>query len=129
MVSRTKEKLPNVIGAPYCLRRDTTALRNMRDYSGVSATRLEVLEERLKSDVDNELSAFGGNLLLHTEASDGKVVPLWENVNKEDVDSIRQVMDDVALRETSVSLIFERIPITSESSPDVSSTFLPTLTP
>lgn len=97
----------------------------MRDYSGVSAARLEVLEERLKSDVDTELAAFGGNLLLHTEASDGKVVPLWENVNREDVDSIRQVMDDVALRETTVNLVFERIPITSESSPDVGLSALP----
>jgi nitrate reductase NapAB chaperone NapD len=107
-------------GAPYCLRRDTTALRNMRDYHGVSAARLEVLEERLKSDVEAELNAFGGTLLLHSEAADGKVVPLWENVNPEDVDSIRQVMDDVALREMDVNLVFERIPITSESSPDVS---------
>ncbi len=107
-------------GAPYCLRRDTTALRNMRDYHGVSAARLEVLEERLKSDVEAELNAFGGTLLLHSEAADGKVVPLWENVNSEDGDSIRQVMADVALREMDVNLVFERIPITSESSPDVS---------
>ncbi|BEI83204.1 hypothetical protein CcaverHIS002_0310720 [Cutaneotrichosporon cavernicola] len=113
-----EEPLVMINGAPYCLRRDTTALRNMRDYHGVSATRLEVLEERLKSDVEAELNMFGHTLLLHTEASDGKVVPLWENVNPEDVDSIRQVMDDVALREVDVNLVFERIPITSESSPD-----------
>ncbi|CAK9780633.1 hypothetical protein CC85DRAFT_329266 [Cutaneotrichosporon oleaginosum] len=113
-----EEPLVMINGAPYCLRRDTTALRNMRDYHGVSAARLEVLEERLKSDVEAELNTFGGTLLLHSEAADGKVVPLWENVNPEDVDSIRQVMDDVALREMDVNLVFERIPITSESSPD-----------
>lgn len=113
-----EEPLVMINGAPYCLRRDTTALRNMRDYHGVSAARLEMLEERLKSDVEAELNTFGNTLLLHSEAADGKVVPLWENVNREDVDSIRQVMDDVALREMDVNLVFERIPITSESSPD-----------
>lgn len=109
-------------GAPYCLRRDTTALRNMRDYSGVSPARLEMLEERLKSDVITELSQFGGSLLLHTEDSHGKVIPLWEKVNKEDVDTIREMMDDIAMQDNVVDLVFERLPITSESSPDVSPT-------
>ncbi|RSH87875.1 uncharacterized protein EHS24_000393 [Apiotrichum porosum] len=113
-----EEPLVMINGAPYCLRRDTTALRNMRDYSGVSSARLEVLEERLKSDVVNELVAFQGSVLLHTEAADGQVVPLWEKVNKHDVESIRDVMDDVAAHATEVDLQFQRVPITSESSPD-----------
>lgn len=92
----------------------------MRDYSGVSSARLEVLEERLKSDVIAELAAFGGSVLLHTESSDGQVVPIWEKVNKEDVESLRELMDDISQSSTDVGLTFERIPITSESSPDVS---------
>jgi len=92
----------------------------MRDYSGVSSARLEVLEERLKSDVIQELVAFGGSVLLHTEAADGQVVPIWEKVSKEDVESLREVMDDVAEASKDIGLIFERVPITSEQSPDVS---------
>jgi len=30
------------------------------DYGGISASRLEVLEEKLKADVISELNAFGG---------------------------------------------------------------------
>lgn len=92
----------------------------MRDYTGVSASRLEVLEERLKSDVVAELDEFQGRVLLHTETADGEVVPVWESVDKQDVASIRDVMDDAAARATDVGLSFVRVPVTSESSPDVS---------
>lgn len=36
---------------------------HMIDYGGISASRLEVLEERLKDDVIAELNAFGGRLV------------------------------------------------------------------
>lgn len=92
----------------------------MRDYTGVSASRLEVLEERLKSDVVSELQQFQGRLLLHTESADGQVIPVWESVEKQDVESVREVMDEVAEEAGDVDLVFTRVPITSESSPDVS---------
>ncbi|RXK36343.1 hypothetical protein M231_06380 [Tremella mesenterica] len=113
-----EEPLVMINGSPYCLRRDSVALRNMRDYSGVSASRLEVLEERLKSDVVNELAEFQGRVLLHSESSDGQVIPVWESVDKGDVASIREVMDQVAVNAKHVGVEFVRIPITSESSPD-----------
>ncbi|KAL7424934.1 hypothetical protein Q5752_000621 [Cryptotrichosporon argae] len=111
-----EEPLVMINGSPYCLRRDQFALRNMRDYTGVSAARLEVLEERLKSDVVAELAEFQGRVLLHSETPDGQVVPIWESVDKEDVASIREIMDGV--RSDALNLSFVRIPITSESSPD-----------
>jgi len=92
----------------------------MRDYTGVSTARLEVLEERLKSDVVAEIDAFQGRVLLHTESAEKEVVPVWETVGANDVRSLRDVMDDVAARESGVTMRFVRIPITSESSPDVS---------
>jgi len=107
------------IGSPYCLRRDSTALRNLRDYAGVSSARLEILEERLISDVIAELGEFHGRVLLHSETSEGDVVPVWESVHKQDVASIRDIMDDVQAASRIVNLTFVRIPVTSESSPDV----------
>lgn len=98
------------------------ALRNMRDYTGVSASRLEVLEERLKSDVIAEIAEFQGRVLLHTESSDGQVVPVWESVDKSDVASIREIMDEAAASTKDVHFSFARVPVTSESSPDVSLT-------
>jgi hypothetical protein len=91
----------------------------MRDYTGVSASRLEMLEDRLKSDIVTELQQFQGKLLLHTETSDGQVVPIWESVDKQDVESVKEVFDDLA-QEASADLLFYRVPVTSESSPDVS---------
>ncbi|WVQ79454.1 hypothetical protein IAT38_001552 [Cryptococcus sp. DSM 104549] len=113
-----EEPLVMINGSPYCLRRDGTALRNMRDYSGVSSSRLEMLEQRLKSDVISEIEQFQGRVLLHTETSAGEVVPVWESADKRDVASLREVMDDAAAASTDVYLEFVRIPITSESSPD-----------
>ncbi|WRT69446.1 uncharacterized protein IL334_006432 [Kwoniella shivajii] len=113
-----EEPLVIINGSPYCLRRDGTALRNMRDYTGVSSSRLEVLEQRLKSDVIAEIDQFQGRVLLHTETPDGEVVPVWESLNAMDVASLREVMDDVAVASTNIQLHFIRIPITSESSPD-----------
>ncbi|WVF68673.1 hypothetical protein IAT40_003444 [Kwoniella sp. CBS 6097] len=113
-----EEPLVMINGSPYCLRRDSTALRNMRDYSGVSSSRLEVLEQRLKSDVVAEIDQFQGRILLHTETADGEVVPVWESVDSADVASIREIMDDAAASSKDVHLNFVRIPITSESSPD-----------
>lgn len=113
-------------GSPYCLRRDSTALRNMRDYSGVSSSRLEMLEQRLKSDVITEIEQFQGRILLHTETVDGQVMPVWESADKQDVASLREVMNGAAAASKDVYLNFVRIPVTSESSPDVGfkSTFL-----
>lgn len=78
-----------------------------------------MLEDRLKSDVVTELQQFQGKLLLHTETSDGQVVPIWESVDKQDIESVREVMDELA-DDAAVDLRFYRVPVTSESSPDVS---------
>lgn len=91
----------------------------MRDYHGVSSSRLEVLEERLKSDVIAELDEFQGRILLHTETADGDVVPTWESVDKSNVASMREIMDDAETSAQDIHLSFVRVPITSESSPDV----------
>lgn len=81
-ITLREEPLVYVNGAPYCLRRERFSLRNMKglifikipfkscahatlDYGGISASRLEVLEERLKDDVIAELNAFGGRLVSH----------------------------------------------------------------
>lgn len=113
-----EEPLVMINGSPYCLRKGSSALRNMRDYTGVSASRLEVLEDRLKSDVISELDEFQGRVLLHSETSHGEVVPVWESVDKTDIKSIREIMDDERDKTTDVELNFVRIPVTSESTPD-----------
>jgi hypothetical protein len=92
----------------------------LRDYTGVSALRLEILEERLKSDVIAEIDEFQGRVLLHTETAKGEVVPVWESIDKTDVVSVREAMAGASKLSGDAKFSFVRIPVTSESTPDVS---------
>lgn len=116
-VTLREEPIVYINGAPYCLRRERFSLRNMKDYGGISASRLEVLEERLKDDVLAELEAFGGRLLLHTETSDGSVIPIWEEVQSSNVAVLKDIMASRKSRH-GLGLQYVRIPITSERPPD-----------
>lgn len=89
----------------------------MQDYGGISASRLEILEERLKDDVLAELRAYGGRILLHTEATDGQVIPIWEEARDSDVAVLKEIF--AAKRNVNgVRLHYSRVPITSERPPD-----------
>lgn len=63
-ITLREEPIVYINGAPYCLRRESYSLRNMKDYGGISASRLEILEDRLKDDVLAELDAFGGRFVF-----------------------------------------------------------------
>jgi hypothetical protein len=59
-ITLREEPIVYINGVPYCLRRESYSLRNMKDYGGISASRLEILEDRLRDDVLAELDSFGG---------------------------------------------------------------------
>ena len=58
-------------------------------------------------------------MLLHTETTDGSVVPVWEEAQAKDVAVLREVMSSKLL-EFEAEVQFSRIPITSERTPDFS---------
>lgn len=76
-----------------------------------------MLEERLKDDIISELNAFGGRVLLHTETADGAVIPVWEEVQPEDVAVLKDIMESRKDADSMV-LQYHRIPITAEKPPD-----------
>ncbi|EJD06892.1 uncharacterized protein FOMMEDRAFT_75682 [Fomitiporia mediterranea MF3/22] len=117
-ITLREEPVVYINGAPYCLRREGFSLRNMKDYGGISASRLEVLEERLREDVVAELDKFGGRLLLHTEAHDGSVIPIWEDVGPGAVETLKEIMAQRVQMDDGTRLVYRRIPITSERPPD-----------
>ncbi|KAI0052293.1 hypothetical protein FA95DRAFT_1553613 [Auriscalpium vulgare] len=119
-VTLREEPVVYVNGAPYCLRRERFSLRNMKDYGGISASRLEVVEERLRDDVVSEVHSFGGKLLLHTETPDGSVIPVWEEVRPGDVAVMKDVMSAHSAAFEHVDLHYSRVPITAERPPDFS---------
>ncbi|KAI0783947.1 inositol hexakisphosphate-domain-containing protein [Irpex lacteus] len=119
-ITLREEPIVYINGEPYCLRRERFTLRNMKDYGGISASRLEVLEERLKDDVVSELHSFGGRLLLHSEKSDGSVIPIWEEVDSENISVLKEVMASRRSVDENVELVYARIPVTAERPPDFS---------
>ena len=116
-INLREEPLVYVSGGPYCLRQRELSLRNITDYSGITSERLAQLEERLRQDVIQELSASDNKLLLHTETEDGTVVPLWEDAEPSDISTMQEVMDHIsASLPNDVHLVFRRVPITAEKS-------------
>ncbi|KAJ7649811.1 inositol hexakisphosphate-domain-containing protein [Roridomyces roridus] len=121
-ITLREEPIVYINGAPYCLRREGFSLRNMKDYGGISASRLEILEERLRDDVVSELKTFGGRLLLHTEGEDGTIFPVWEEIQNEldDVVVLKDVMASRSAMSDDLELEYHRIPMTAEKPPDFS---------
>ena len=120
-INLREEPIVYVNGKPYCLRQKGMSLRNIKAYSGINWDRLLLLEDRLKNDVVNELESGEGRLLLHTETSDGTVIPIWEEANPSDVDTVQEIMNNIGSDfKDKVQLRFRRIPMTAEKPPDFS---------
>lgn len=120
-INLREEPIVYVNGKPYCLRQKGMSLRNIKAYSGINWDRLLLLEDRLKNDVINELEAGEGRLLLHTETSDGTVIPIWEEAAPTDVDTIQEIMANIGADfKHKLQLRFRRIPMTAEKPPDFS---------
>jgi protein-tyrosine phosphatase len=59
-------------------------------------------------------------LLLHSETSDGSVIPVWEEVDSENISVLKEVMASRSTVDERVELRYVRIPITAERPPDFS---------
>ncbi|PWN22032.1 hypothetical protein BCV69DRAFT_281942 [Microstroma glucosiphilum] len=142
-INLREEPILFVSGKPYVLRDSTLSLRNIKAYGGISWTRLQMVEARLKQDVINELEQNDGRLLLHSEDENGTVYPVWAEVQADDVQTLQDVMATVAGEiesgtiplgpssaedaphdaghgsAGSAELMFRRIPLTAEKSADL----------
>ncbi|KAH9467317.1 hypothetical protein MJO28_000112 [Puccinia striiformis f. sp. tritici] len=118
-INLREEPLIYINGVPYVLRLEAVGLRNLKSYAGISSPRLELLEDRLKSDILAELRAFDGRILLHTETDDGSVIGVWETATESAVKTLRELMDEKSQSlEAGYKLDFRRQPITAEKAPD-----------
>ncbi|KAI8356155.1 inositol hexakisphosphate-domain-containing protein [Blakeslea trispora] len=95
-INLREEPIIYINGIPYVLRDRYFTLRNMRVYKGITGDRLEQLEERLKQDVIREVTNSDGRILLHGEDKDGNVLAAWEEVNVQDIMTVREVMLSIA---------------------------------
>lgn len=130
-INLREEPICHVNGKPYCLRQKGMSLRNITSYSGISWSRLTLLEDRLKNDVLSELNNGDGRLLLHTETQEGGVVPIWEEASANEIETLQDVMtkleNELDHRNAlsingdstlpNIHLIYRRLPITAEKPP------------
>lgn len=108
-------------GTPYVLRQQSISLRNVKSYAGISSNRLELLEDRLKSDVLAELDTFEGRTLVATEREDGSVAPAWEPIDEpRQVKTLREAMDLIGHDACDGAFRYLRVPITAEQFPEFS---------
>lgn len=131
-INLREEPLVYINGIPYVLRFNNITIRNIKQYSGITPSRLELLESRLKDDVLAEIARYDGKILLHLETSDGRVVPTWEEVDAENVLTVREVMDSVVeevIAEVTEqgqeplqrleSVSYYRVSVTAETMPEI----------
>ncbi|CAH7666719.1 inositol hexakisphosphate-domain-containing protein [Phakopsora pachyrhizi] len=120
-INLREEPLIYINGIPYVLRLEAVGLRNIKSYAGISSARLELLEDRLKSDILAELRSFGGRILLHIETDDGSIVGVWESTTPDSVQTLKEIMEQKSksvLENGNYKLDFKRQPITAEKAPD-----------
>ncbi|KAI9473878.1 MAG: inositol hexakisphosphate-domain-containing protein [Benjaminiella poitrasii] len=109
-INLREEPIIYINGIPYVLRDRAFTLRNLRAYKGITGHRMEQLEERLKEDVIREVTQCGGYILLHGEDSNGNVRSSWEEVDVQDIMTVREVMEFTTLeiqqelQQTDISL-------------------------
>ncbi|KAI8579918.1 hypothetical protein K450DRAFT_187884 [Umbelopsis ramanniana AG] len=130
-INLREEPIIYINGIPYVLRDRYFTLRNIRAYSGITSSRLEMLEQRLKEDVITETLNYDGRILLHGEDSDGNVRAVWEDVHVDDILTVKDVMelvvedvsndsdsDSVSKGDMAIKFMYYRVPVTAEKPPE-----------
>lgn len=110
-----EEPVLYVNGRPYVLRIVKDPVTNL-EMTGIISERVEMMEDRLKIDVLREAEQFGGKLLLHEEdALSGNIIPVWETVSVENVETTSEIVQ--CIRAQGYPCDYVRIPITDEQAP------------
>ena len=119
-----EEPVLYVNGQPYVLREAERPFKNLQEYRGIGAERLELMEQRLKEDVLREAEAFHGRVLVSREEPlPGSTMTVVTEVH-EVVQGPAAVM---TAREMAIALVAEgylltyhRVPLTDDMAPRAS---------
>ena len=116
-VNLREEPIVYINGTPYVLRDQYFTLRNIKSYTGITQSRLELLEARLKEDIVKESHQYEGRLLLHEESKKGDVKGTWRAVHPENVRTVTEVVEAMA-KKYAGRFEYSRVPITAEAPPE-----------
>lgn len=111
--STREEPLIYINGRPFVLRDQDSPFENIRSYAGISASRLEQMELRLKADIAEEAARNNGLLLVHDEAEEYKILPCLTAIDS--VKTSAEVFAD--MQAAGFCVDYKRVPISNEQSP------------
>ena len=112
--SAREEPMIYINRKPFVIRDATNPTKNIKSYQGISAARLEQVEDRLKEDVFIEEHRSNGLLLVHEETHKHQVFPSWIAIDK--LETPRQVFEGFIKAGFKVQYV--RIPISPEQAPE-----------
>ncbi|GBF92770.1 paladin [Raphidocelis subcapitata] len=116
-----EEPVVYVNGRPFVLREQVCPMKNLQEYAGIDATRLERMERRLKEDVLAEAARYGGRILVARESAisgggSGELIDTWEPVSSPGaVQTPAEVYR--ALRGEGYRVQYCRVPVTDGRAP------------
>ncbi|KAJ1512186.1 hypothetical protein HMI56_004394 [Coelomomyces lativittatus] len=111
-ISTREEPLVYICGLPYALREQSRPFENIKGLTGISSSRLEKMEARLREDIIKEAQKYNGLLLVHHESGSGDILPSW--VAADTVQTPHQVID--FFQEHCIQ--YTRIPVGPDQPPD-----------
>ncbi|KAL6757552.1 inositol hexakisphosphate-domain-containing protein [Haematococcus lacustris] len=119
-INMREEPVVYVNGRPFVLREESRPLKNMMEYAGIDAARLEAMEERLKKDVLAEALRHGGRILVAHESFEyghyGELYDTWEEIDHPDaVATPAEVYSGLTRQGFAVKYV--RIPVTDGTAP------------
>uniref|UniRef100_A0A7S3QUH6 Tyrosine specific protein phosphatases domain-containing protein n=1 Tax=Dunaliella tertiolecta TaxID=3047 RepID=A0A7S3QUH6_DUNTE len=119
-VNMREEPMVYINGKPFVLREEVRPLKNMMEYAGIDAARLEAMEERLKKDVLAEALRHGGHILVAHESFErghyGQLFDTWEEIDHPDaVQTPANVYSSLAHEGFAVKYV--RVPVTDGTAP------------
>ncbi|KAI9221936.1 inositol hexakisphosphate-domain-containing protein [Blastocladiella britannica] len=121
-----EEPLVYINGHPYVLRTADKPLENLTTLAGISGSRLEALEARLRDDLIAEARMANGLVLVHDEVPTGSttgggtchstttVIPTW--IAATQVQTPRDLVD--AFKAAGYAVVLARIPVSPAQPPD-----------
>lgn len=121
-VNMREEPVVYINGRPFVLREEVRPLKNMMEYEGIDAARLEAMEERLKKDVLAEALRHGGRILVAHESFEyghyGELYDTWEEIDHPDaVQTPAEVY--ASLTEQGFAVSYLRLPVTDGAAPQL----------
>lgn len=97
---------------PFVLREFDHPYHNVNYYAGIGAQRIEEMESRMKMDIIEESKKYYGNIIIHDETFQKDVVPCWEAVTQNSVQTTREVFEE--MKKDGYDVEYYRIPVTPE---------------